>query len=222
MYRKVLDTNLFLVEAQFHKTCLDSFNMEYHNKKNKVNSNEKAKSIDLHRQAYSTVANHVKEHVIIKNEVIELNNLRNINELERLGLENGGLRADKVTSKMKSHSELSPFIAFSKVKYKGCIVSYLVYNNKITLSNAVASAYKTGISDKFQDAAVILQKVILKAFKQSTDAPWPPTADDLDKELNEHLPKELNEFINMIMGGTKDVFSSDKTERLLDRISVEQ
>ena len=43
--------------------------------------------------------------------------------------------------------------------------------------------------DKLQDAALILREVILKAFKQSTDVPWPPTADDLDKELNENLPK---------------------------------
>ena len=70
------------------------------------------------------------------------------------------------------------------LKGRGCILFWLVHSSTINLADAITCAYQLGIADHLKDTALYLRQVILKAFGESADLPWPPTADELDKRMS--------------------------------------
>ena len=73
-----------------------------------------------------------------------------------------------------------------------------MYSSTINLADALTCAYQLGIADHLKDTALYFRQVIQKAFGESTDLPWPPTADELDKRAKNELPKELKKFLNLV------------------------
>ena len=57
--------------------------------------------------------------------------------------------------------------------------------------------------------------MILKAFAEFPDLPWPPTADELDKQAHEELPKELQRFLTLLFGGCDSQENCEKTHCLV-------
>ena len=60
----------------------------------------------------------------------------------------------------------------------------------------------TGDSWSFKKYSLYLWQVILKAFSESVDLPWPPTADELDERANDELPEKLKRFLNLVLSGS--------------------
>ena len=48
---------------------------------------------------------------------------------------------------VENDTEIKEDISFAKLHNKGCIIYYLVYNSKISVPDAVISAYEIGITD---------------------------------------------------------------------------
>ena len=57
--------------------------------------------------------------------------------------------------------------------------------------------------DNLKDMALLLRSSIIRSFREMDNLPWPPTANDLDLNLNEQLPKELIKFIYIVLDGTE-------------------
>ena len=88
---------------------------------------------------------------------------------------------DKLRQLLPNHEIVSQ-IAFTTLHpgNKGFISYVLIYNANLTDAKAVKFAYRLGLEDSVMKAAEYLRQVILDAFKNSKELPWPPTADDLD------------------------------------------
>ena len=51
------------------------------------------------------------------------------------------------------------------------------------MADAVSFAYKLASADKNKDVALLLRCIIRRAFKETNDLPWPPTAEDMNITL---------------------------------------
>ena len=80
---------------------------------------------------------------------------------------------------------------------------WLVYSSKLSTSNAVAASYLSASKDKLSEADMYLRNVILEAFKKSKEMPWPPTAEDIQRISEEHLPDELSRFLKLVVSGVE-------------------
>lgn len=94
-----------------------------------------------------------------------------------------------------------------------------VYSSNITVSDALARAYTLGSADNYQDAALLLQGHILRAFRESKALPWPPTANDMELSADKLLPPELIRFLSIVTTGKEDGGSNKKTKHLISSIA---
>ena len=83
------------------------------------------------------------------------------------------------------------------------------------ISEAISSAYKLASKDKLKDTATHLRDIILSAFKKSTDLPWPPTSEEIDRLAGQSLPEELGRFMNLVIAARESTTEDDKTQRLV-------
>lgn len=60
---------------------------------------------------------------------------------------------------------------------------YLVYSSSISVGETITQANNLASNDAIKDVALLLGGVILRAFKETKELPWPPPASDL--EVNE-------------------------------------
>lgn len=174
-----------------------------------------------HQKAFSEVISFIEEHVISRKEVVELSEIRGIyvKELEVNGFPNSQFRGDKLKARLLKH-EICDFIDFSTAQLgeKGCITHNLIYSTDISAADAIACAYKIGSSDKLEDAALYLRRMIKQAFDKSSPLPWPPSVADLGADvLNKVLPQELTQFLNFVLSGKSNI-ECDKTTRLVNSI----
>lgn len=80
--------------------------------------------------------------------------------------------------------------------------------------------YQLGTADQLQEAALTLHSHIIKAFKDSEELPWPPTAQELDAvKMDELLPEHLVQFLRAVVTGTQEVDKCEKTQRLVYSIT---
>ena len=138
-----------------------------------------------------------------------------IEELKRNGYDNSNCRSEKLLKRLQNDS-IMDVISFMKVDHEaGAISFWLVYSSDITACEALARAYTLGSGDKCQDVALLLRNIIMRAFKDSKELDWPPTADDMQLSSEDLLPQELIRFLNVVMAGKEAGESSDKTMRLV-------
>jgi hypothetical protein len=162
----------------------------------------------------------LKMQVIENKQVMSLRALldRYIIELDAEGEPNPNYRSTKLKAKLEKDEELEGNLSFSKVilKERGCFSFWLLYNASTSTADAIACAYRLGTADHMTDTALYLRQVILKAFKESADLSWPPTADELDKRAREELPDELKRFLNLVLSGCgPQVETCEKTRRIV-------
>lgn len=58
--------------------------------------------------------------------------------------------------------------------------------------------------------------MIKKAFLKSTDLPWPPTTDELNKRPEEEVPEDLKGFLTLVLSGCDP--EVDKCENTLQLV----
>ena len=84
---------------------------------------------------------------------------------------------EKLMKKLQNHTKISSQIVFSNVDPgdSGAQWFYLVYSSRITVAEAVASAFKLGTVDKIRDIAMLLLGIIRQAFRKTKVLTSPPT-----------------------------------------------
>ena len=137
-------------------------------------------------------------------------------QLDTRGEGNPNYWSENLMTKIQRDDDVSAHLSFSNVKLSGCISMWLVYNASITVNDAVAAAYLAASKDLLKHAAITLRQLILKAFEESSDMPWPPTADELLDPSVCQVPEELTRFLNLIFAGQDSEFvECKKTLRLV-------
>ena len=81
------------------------------------------------------------------------------------------------------------------------------------LSEAVKNGYLLGCSDKIQDVAILLHKMVKKAFEKAEKLPWPPTASCLTAENS--APNNLQRFLRILISGKAERSESERIELLV-------
>ena len=76
------------------------------------------------------------------------------------------------------------------------------------MADAVICAYRFGSIDKLADVAILMRGFIQRAYQESEELSWPPTADDMKIKSEQLLPKELIRFLNIVMDGKPEVVDS--------------
>ena len=226
LHSEVLGKDLHAEEAQCHPYCRDKFFTEYKNHvtikqraANKILDTEQVRQAAAHEEAFNSVVETIQKRVVERYEVMQLSSLRciYIDKLAETGYSNPEYRSAKLLHRLENHA-ISGNISFIKVSPgdKGCISFNLIYNNSITVSDAIAFAYKLGSTDKFADVALLIRGLIQRAYKESKQLPWPPTADDMEVRCDKLLPNELVRFLTLVMAGTtKEGEKNEKTQRLV-------
>ena len=223
--RKVKGMDLFAAEAHYHDSCYHRFFSDYNNLKQKLEKKnefdtDQARKIAAHNAAYNVVKELLKTKVINNQQVLPLSTIRDhyAHELDVLGAPNPNYRSIKLKAKLEKDEKLGECLSFSKVSLKeqGCFSFWLVYSANISLADAIACAYRLGTADRLKDTGLYLRQVIQKAFEESSDLSWPPTADELDMRAKIELPEELKEFLNIVLSGSgQEVEKCERTRRLV-------
>jgi hypothetical protein len=98
---------------------------------------------------------------------------------------------------------------------------WLVYSSNIFVIDALARAYTLGITDKYQNATLLLRGNILQAFREYQSLPK-PTSDDMELSSDKLLPSDLVRFLSMVMSGKEDMETSEKMKRLVYSIGQDK
>ena len=176
---------------------------------------EQTRQAAAHEEAFNSVVDILNTHVIERNEVMQLSSLRLIyvDKLEENEYANSEYRSEKLMHRLQNHD-----ISFTKVSpdNKGCVSFILIYDNTTTVADAVICAYRLGSIDKLADVALLMRGLIQRAYQESEELSWPPTADDMKIKSDQLLPKELIWFLNIVMDGKPEVVDKcEKTRRLV-------
>ena len=225
LHRLVQGEDLFAREAKFHKTCLSSFKLDYLSHCRKQIKEEECPSTSeqdpnttAHEKAFDLVLHFLQKHVVTQKEVVLHTTIHKIylQELQILGVVEPVYSSSNPRRRLENH-EISAHIAFTKVDpgNAGFRRYNLIYNSSLSVSEAVGQAYQLGSKDALLDTANLLRGIIQKAFSDSTPLPWPPTADDLDKDPQEQLPHDILKFLNFVVTGSTDIDSCEKTKRVV-------
>ena len=224
LYRQVKNKDLFAVEAKHHQSCLKSFRTAFANFERGIQRSEREDTEQVqvsvaHDKAFTLVLAHIQKHVIQQNEVLKLVSLRNmyVDEIKENGYDASNYRSEKLLKRLHN-DPIVEHIQFTKLNQADAISFWLVHSSNITVSDALIRAYTLGSTDKYQDVALLLRHIILQAFKESKDLPWPFTADDMELNPEKLLPPDLIRFLSLVIAGQEDTERSIKTERLVSSI----
>ncbi|KAI4830179.1 hypothetical protein KUCAC02_001829 [Chaenocephalus aceratus] len=205
-----------------------NFNNDYQNHERGRKRGKKAADIIdspqarkmAHDKSYCVVKDYILRNVVEHKEVVQLRSMCNLyrKTLEGEGFPNPEYRSENLARRLQGDKDISRELTFSKVPHHGCLELNLI--SSITVDEAVKCAYKLGTSDQLQEAALTLNSHIKKAFKESKELPWPPTAQELDAvKMDELLPEHLVHFLSSVVTGTLDEEKCEKTQRLVYSIT---
>ena len=221
LFRLVNNVDLHARSAKYHPSCYRDFVGRYSNLKRtnaKVDGSGVPTSADVtHAKAYTSVKDYLELAVVNQNEVVTLPSVRDlyIKELERNGSPNPNYRGNKLLARLQDDPQVLERLAFSKVSpgNKGCLSFWLIYRADITIADAMARVYKLASGDNLKDVAQQLRSVILRAYKEEKDMPWPPTVHDIPEP---GLPHDLQRFLSFIFDGHGELQETcEKTRRLI-------
>lgn len=227
LYSLVKGIDLFAAEAKHHPSCLRSFRTAFANYERSVSRVEKPRDAKqmlefaAHEKAFASVLEYIKTHVVQQSGVIRLAALRllYIDELKRNRYENLNYRAEKLLKRLQN-DPITNKVLFTKVDQgrADAITFWLVYSANMTVSDALSGAYSLGSTDKYQDVSLVLRGGILKAHRECTELPWPPTADDMKLNAANLLPADLIRFLSLLISGKEENETSEKVKRTVSSI----
>lgn len=227
LYAKVKDIDLFAVNAKKHEHCQIKFARDHFNFMKKSNKgeiqieNEQSLEIKNHNQAFQVVLDYIRSKIIVEKQIIKLSALKSmyVNKLDELNCPNKKYRNEKLKRRMENHPEISSKIAFTKINEddQGYFSFYIVYSSDLSVDETISLTYKLANADEIKDTAHHLHGTIIKAYKESKNIPWPPTADDLDVNSNP-IPEPLKLFLKLLLTGKNHPLTSEKTDRLINSI----
>ncbi|KAJ7372661.1 hypothetical protein OS493_017933 [Desmophyllum pertusum] len=229
LYSLVKGIDLFAAEAKHHPSCLRSFRTAFANYERSVSRVEKPRDAKqmlefaAHEKAFASVLEYIKTHVVQQSGVIRLAALRllYIDELKRNRYENLNYRAEKLLKRLQN-DPITNKVLFTKVDQgrADAITFWLVYSANMTVSDALSGAYSLGSTDKYQDVSLVLRGGILKAHRECTELPWPPTADDMKLNAANLLPADLIRFLSLLISGKEENETSEKVVHLKVNVLV--
>ncbi len=225
LYREVQGKDLFAMEAKYHPSCRNTFNTEYQNhmREREIRNPLLAQKKKANQNSYLVVKDYILRNILDGKEVVQLSFLCSLfnKDLVSQGFPNPDYRNERLMKRLQADEDISHKLAFCKVPLRGCVELYLVYSSSISVAEAVSCAYKLGTADQLHDAALTLHALILKAFKESKELTWPPTAQELNSvQMEELLPEDLVTFLNLVLTGRAEIGEKcEKTQRLVYSIS---
>ena len=140
-----------------------------------------------------------------------------VGQLDADGYPKRDYRSSRLMKRLQNH-QIGDSIKFIKldVAERGCITFFVVHSASITISDAVAHAYRLAACDHLQDVALNLRRKIIQAFKSSSPLPWLPTYEEIDVSMDKLLPEELMHFLNILLTGKPEIGqTSEKSKRLM-------
>ena len=202
LLRKVSGVDLCAKEAHYHDHCRKRFNSKYQTHK-QYHHSKSTEAVDeqnyiywVHTRAYGTVKELIQQKIILSQEVLPLTYFRDqyIAELKESGQYKPNYRATKLLERLKKDEDICEKLRFSKIESKGCIEFWLLYSSELSMESVISSTYSLASKDKLKDTAAYLREVIIKAYKNSAELPWPPRSEDVQRRIAEGLPEELSRF----------------------------
>ena len=144
--------------------------------------------------------------MVICQKVVHLSDLQAIyvSHLAKTPFPNPNYRGEKLKTKLEKCEEFQDLIDFCPMRREPCgrFSSFLVYNVKTDIKEAMMSAYGLGQKDKILEVAELIRSEILKKFHTTDEMPWPVTVSDLNLSSSV-LPEILEKFLTHLLTGGK-------------------
>jgi len=128
--------------------------------------------------------------------LVDLNKMY-IAELENTPHANPDHRSGKLKARLEKHKLFADTIAFCPIGGDGRFQSYLVYNNRMTVGEAVKASYLLGCGDRIKEVAGILQEDVLKGYQACDELQWPPVVESLVSNPVV-IPVKLDQFLRAL------------------------
>ena len=178
---------------------------------------------EVHAVCFAKLCEVTDREIIIGKKVMKMTDLRSLycTYPSETSFANPNYRSEKIKSILNSHEVYNNKLCFVSLgKIQDQYQSNLVSSNKTDLSEAVKHGYLLGCSDKIQDVAILLHKMIKNAFEKAEKLPWPPTASCLTTE--NPAPNNLQRFLRILISGKAERSESERIELLVSSIGKDQ
>ena len=171
---------------------------------------------DGHAQAFAKVMEMLSRQVLQERGIAKLSNLRlaYVSELQTQGVPNSNYRGEKLKAKIEN-SKYQSLVGFSQITVSGCIFHCLLYDNRLSISDAIAASYRLGCAygSNPHRVAASIHDVIVEQYSQTDSLSWPPTIQDLESEsFCDSIPDELLQLFNILINGVENC--NDKTRSI--------
>ena len=174
---------------------------------------------EVHAVCFAKLCEVIDRKIIIGKKVMKLTDLRSLycTYLSETPFANPNYRSEKIKSILNGHEVYSNKLCFVSLgKIQGQYQLDLVFSDKTDLSEAVKHGYLLGCSDKIQDVAILLHKMIKNAFEKAEKLPWPPTASCLTTK--NPAPSNLQRFLRILISGKAERSESERIVLLVSSI----
>ena len=208
--------DLFAKVAKYHITCRMRYSVP---KRGKVTIFDQSEMEEVHAVCFAKLCEVTDREIIISQKVMKMTDLRSLHCIypSETPFANPNYRSEKMKSILNSHEVYSNKLCFVSLgKIQDQYQSDLVFSNETDLSEAVKHGYLLGLSDKIQDVAILLHKIIKNAFEKAEKLPWPPTASCLTTE--NPAPNNLQCFLRILISGKAERSESERIELLVSSI----
>lgn len=222
LLRRISGVNLFCAEAKYHPSCRRDYllrkpeHCSQWRSKDEEQVKRQAALEEAHRNTFAEVCKVINDEIIDKNKILKLSDLRDlyISHLQETQFANPNYRGENLKTKLERCEDYQGILGFCPAGADGKFMSYLVFNSKMDISNAIRASYRLGQSDKVREVARLLKDEVINKYKTTDDTPWPLTVSDLsDADI---VPNQLQKFLTYIISGDEN--PSRRVVRLVNSI----
>ena len=219
---KVEGVDLIAREAKYHESCRGKFIRPFsHSAKKDTESKDPlfGERRAAHDAAFLYLSRYVQKHIIGEGNVLRMTMLRDkynaYMEENFPSFHNRDYPTQRVKEKLTAH--FGDRINFQQTKNNK---SDLVFGSDLNAGEVIEVAFEAATSESriLKNAALILRNRIMGSQLQSSDLPWPPSANDFNSGFVQQ-PNELKQFLSFLITGKKIEKASDKSERLIQSFS---
>lgn len=219
LLRRISGFDLFACEARYHPSCQRKYKLlskpEMWRSKNEEQAHEQAALEDAHKKTFDLVCEVITDVIINNEKILKLSELRDlyVSHLQSTPFANPDYRSENLKLKLERHKDYQEVLGFCPVKSGGKFQSYLVFNTKTDLRNAISASYLLGRSGRVKDLAGQLKNEVVSAFKKTDDIPWPLLATDLSASIDRVVPSQLKMFLSILL--SQDRNNREPSKRVL-------